>query len=84
VLESTTAGSNRSPNLDVDTVERLFYYPATGRWPANIVLKTKYDGRYYARDIFLDDPIFAERLAQHLKKTIGQTISEVGEIDLEF
>jgi len=67
-----------------DILEAVYFYPGGGRWQPNVTLKTKYAGRTYARDIFLRDGRFAERLAAMFKQHIGQTVAELGDLEIGF
>ena len=67
-----------------DILETVYFYPGGGRWEPNVTLKTKYAGRTYARDIFLQDGRFAERLALLFKRHIGQTVAELGDLEIGF
>ena len=67
-----------------DILETVYFYPGGGRWEPNVTLKTKYVGRTYARDIFLQDGRFAERLALLFKRHIGQTVAELGDLEIGF
>jgi hypothetical protein len=65
-----------------DILDAVYFYPGGGRWHPNVTLKTKYVGRTYARDIFLQDGRFAERLALLFKRHIGQTVEELGDLEI--
>lgn len=63
-------------------LEAVYLYPGGGRWQPNVTLKTSYAGRIYARDIFLEDGRFAERLALLFKRHVGQTVAELGDLEI--
>ncbi len=65
-----------------DILEAVYFYPGGGRWQSNVTLKTKYADRTYARDIFLQDGRFAERLAVPFKRHVGQTVAELGDLEV--
>jgi len=67
-----------------DILQAVYFYPGGGRWEPNVTLKTRYAGRTYARDIFLQDGRFAERLALLFKQHIGQTVVELGDLEIGF
>ena len=67
-----------------DILEAVYFYPGGGRWEPNVTLKTKYADRTYARDIFLQDERFAERLLVLFKRHIGQTVAELGDLEIGF
>jgi len=81
----------QSPARDSDTLvghpdilEAVYFYPGGGRWEPNVTLKTRYAGQTYARDIFLQDGRFAERLALLFKQHVGQTVAELGDVEIGF
>jgi len=69
---------------DPDILQAVYFYPGGGRWEPNVTLKTRYAGRTYARDIFLQDGRFAERLALLFKRHIGQTVAELGDLEIRL
>jgi len=82
--QSPPRDSDKSLVGHPDTLEAVYFYPGGGKWEANVTLKTKYAGRTYARDIFLQDGRFAERLALLFKRHVGQTVAELGDLDIGF
>ena len=83
-LQGAAGSSDKSLVGHPDILEAVYFYPGGGRWQPNVTLKTKYVGRTYARDIFLQDGRFAERLALLFKRHIGQTVAELGDLELGF
>jgi len=81
--QSTAVGSNKSPVGNLDILEAVYFYPGGRGWQPNVTLKTSHAGRTYARDIFLDDERFAERLALLFKQHIGQTVAELIDLEIE-
>ena len=84
VPQSAVIDSDKSLVGHPDILEAVYFYPGGGRWESNVILKTKYAGRAYARDIFLQDGKFAERLALLFKRHIGQTVAELGDLEIRF
>jgi hypothetical protein len=67
-----------------DVLERVFYYAPVGHAKANVSLKTAYRGRHHTRDLLIDDPDFAQRLASTLREGVGQTIADIGKLEIEY
>jgi len=82
--QSPARDSDKSLVAQPDILEAVYLYPGGGRWQPNVTLKTKYAGRTYARDIFLEDGRFAERLALLFKHHIGQTVADLGDVEIGF
>ena len=82
--QSTAAGSSKSPVENRDILEAVYFYPGSRELQPNVTLTTSYAGRTYARDIFLEDRVFAERLALLFKQHIGQTVAELGDLEIGF
>ena len=82
--QSTAVGSSKSPVVNGDILEAVYFYPGSRELQPNVTLTTSYAGRTYARDIFLEDREFAERLALLFKQHIGQTVAELGDLEIGF
>ena len=82
--QSAVVGSDKFLVGHPDILEAVYFYPGGGRWQPNVTLKTSYAGRAYARDIFLEDKRFAERLAVLFKQHVGQTVVELGDLEIGF
>jgi len=78
-----TAGS-ASPIGGADVLESVFYYAPVGHAKANVSLKTIYQGQYHTRDLLIDDSDFAERLASFLRDKAGQTVADLGNLEIDF
>ncbi len=82
--QSTDFGSNKSPVGVVDVLEWVLWYPAAFGRPGSLVLRTRHRGRNYARDLQLEDSQFGEQLVVLLKRQIGLTIGNIGELEIEM
>lgn len=67
-----------------DVLKQVFYYAPVSHAKANVSLKTFYKGAFHSRDLLIDDVEFARRLAERLKHALGKTVSELGEIEIDF
>jgi len=67
-----------------DVLTQVFYFAPVERAKADVSLKTSYEGAYHTRDILLDDPNFARILADRLRKEIGKTIEQIGQLEVDF
>ena len=76
--------SYRLPEGGADVLEQVLYYSPVTNAKANIALRTRFEGHEYTRDILLDDPLFATRLASWLRRHVGSTIQEIGNLEVDF
>lgn len=67
-----------------DVLERVFYYAPVRHAQANISLKTVHQGQHQTRNLFIDDPDFAQQLASFLRDKVGQRIADLGAMEVDF
>lgn len=67
-----------------DILTSVYYYAPIGGANAKLSLTTRFGQAKQMRDLLLEDPLFAERLAARLRSELGRTIDEIGRIQLSF
>lgn len=75
---------HKIPSNNEDVLDRVFFFAPVSHAKANVSLQTLYDGQRHKRDLLLDDPDFAQRLATFLRDKVGMTIQDLGGVEVDF
>jgi len=67
-----------------DVLQQVFYYAPVSQARASVSLKTTYKGQPHTRDLLLADVEFAQKLASRLRREVGRTIADLGQVEIDF
>jgi hypothetical protein len=76
--------STKFPIDGVDTLQEVFLQLAVDSADAGLALETTYRGARYTRDLRVCDDNFAEKLSDFVRQHGGETIEEIGNLEVSF